>query len=81
MQERHDADKNKTDNSKLVSEFINDIERKEHQPDIFENLNFDDYFTVFEWLQKNKKVSPRLYSLIVNLIERKNDNWKERLST
>jgi len=46
MQERHVADKNKTDNSKLVSEFINDIEKKEHQKDIFENLNFDDYFTV-----------------------------------
>ena len=35
----------------------------------------------FEWLQKNRKVSPRLYSLIVNLIERKNDNWKDRIST
>ena len=46
MQEKHNKDPKKTDNSKLVSEFINDIEKNEHQPDIFENLNFDDYFTV-----------------------------------
>lgn len=26
-------------------------------------------------------MSPRLFSLIVNLIERKNDNWKDRLTT
>lgn len=52
MQEKHIADKKKTDNSKLVSEFINDIEKKEYKKDndLFENLNFDDYFTVFEWL-------------------------------
>ena len=46
MQEKHRDDKNKTNNSNLINEFINDMEKKVHLPDIFENLNFDDYFIV-----------------------------------
>lgn len=88
MEEKNEANKKastkKTDSSSTLNGIISIFtERKIQENNLkdIEVLSFDDYFTLIDWLKKNKRVSPRIYSLIINLIERKNENWKDRLST
>ncbi|KAL4481943.1 hypothetical protein ABPG74_008032 [Tetrahymena malaccensis] len=87
MEEKYIELNKKNNQSSQTSSILNSVislidQRKVNE--ILENietLSFEDYFTIFEWLKKNKKISPRIYSLITNLLERKSESWKERLST
>ncbi|EGR29490.1 mif4g domain protein [Ichthyophthirius multifiliis] len=59
---------------------INCLQKREYQELNFEKLEYNEYFQFLQWLIQNKKVSPRIDSLTKNLMERKENNWKERIS-
>ncbi|KAL4512682.1 hypothetical protein ABPG72_020519 [Tetrahymena utriculariae] len=49
---------------------ISILEQKKLDKDIDDiYLSLEDYFTIFEWLNKNKKISPKIQSMITNLLE------------
>lgn len=44
--EKHRDSKQKVDNAVVVNELIADMEKNVHEPEKYENINYDDYFIV-----------------------------------